>query len=101
MGTCFFGSYLIGFNANIGEQKKIEVSGKIVYLETKEGRKGAVNHYVTFIDNQTTHERVLKITLRERNRYQIGDDYKKVWLSGILGVKYLKIWGEGHGRVRQ
>lgn len=100
MATFFFGSYLIGLNATIGEQKKIEVSGKIINLETQEGRKGSVNHYVTFIDYLTNRERILKITLNEREQYQNGDEYKKVWLSGILGVKYLKVWGKGAGTIK-
>jgi|GEM_PF-1500833 len=89
MAILVSGGYVTGFNAWVGKQETLELSGVITDLQVSHSRVSTAYH-VTFEDAKTEEVRRLGIGEEAYRRLAVGDVYSQRWNRGSLGLLYSK-----------
>jgi len=83
----FMGGHLMAFNALLGNQEKIIITGDIIDMNISHGRS-STEYLVTITDDNTHKIMKLETSVNKFNKYKLGDKYQDTWLKGSLGFIY-------------
>lgn len=84
----FSGGYVLFFNALVGPQEEVYLSGKVVKLDTYTSSKGSKSYYV-YVSFPDTNEPVkFDVSKSHFTSFKVGADFKEIWVRGSLGILY-------------
>ncbi|WP_207797900.1 hypothetical protein, partial [Shewanella xiamenensis] len=84
----FSGGYVLFFNAWVGSQKEVYLSGTVVELDTYKSTKGGMSYYVYVLLPNSDEPVKLDVSKSHFNTFKVGSEFKEVWIRGSLGILY-------------
>ena len=82
------GGYVLAFNAQIGSQEAVQLSGKVVELDTYKSTKGGMSYYVYVSFPNSEEPTKFDVSKSHFNTFEVGAEFQEVWFLGSLDILY-------------
>ena len=80
------GAYVIGYNAWVGEQKPLKITGIVKKLYISGGKRDA---YMGIIEESITKEEIkIELNYPQYHELKVGQKFSDDWMVGSLGMKF-------------
>ncbi len=82
------GGYVLAFNAQVGSQEAVQLSGKVVALDTYKSTKGGMSYYVYVSFPDSEEPTKFDVSKSHFNTFEVGSEFQELWFKGSLGILY-------------